>query len=190
MAPGATIGAATPVNFLGEKAPEKVISYWRAEMRATAEKNKRPVQIADAMVDEAVEIPGLIERGKLLTLTSNEALKYEIADYKAEDIAEVLKTIGISGAKVIHGSKRMGNMKELLKPYLVWFIVGFIFLLLEFVIPGLITVFLRDQRMDSGNIMSIFRNFIQHTIIHFRVFFCFAVGVLTKMVQDFIRGNR
>jgi len=30
MAPGATIGAATPVDFLGKKAPEKVISYGEA----------------------------------------------------------------------------------------------------------------------------------------------------------------
>ena len=141
MAPAATIGASTPVNFLGEKAPEKIISYWRAEMRATAERNKRPVRIADAMVDEAVEIPGLIERGKLLTLTTQEALKYEIADYQAEDIAEVLKTIGMSGAQVIQGPTRMDNMKEWLKPQLIWFIVGLIFLLLEFAIPGLITVF-------------------------------------------------
>ncbi len=40
-------------------------------MRATAEKNKRPVRIADAMVDESVEIPGLIEKSKLLTLTTS-----------------------------------------------------------------------------------------------------------------------
>lgn len=141
MAPGATIGASTPVNFLGEKASEKVISYWRAEMRATAEKNKRPVRIADAMVDEVVEIPGLIEKGKLLTLTTEEALKYEIADYQAEDIAEVLKTVDMSGAQVIQGPTRMDNLEEWLKPQLIWFIVGLIFLLLEFAIPGLITSF-------------------------------------------------
>ena len=141
MAPGATIGASTPVNFLGEKASEKVISYFRAEMRATAEKNNRPVRIADAMVDEAVEISGLIEKGKLLTLTTEEALKYEIADYQAEDIAEVLKTVDMSGAQVIQGPTRIDNIKEWLEPQLIWFIVGLIFLLLEFAIPGLITVF-------------------------------------------------
>ena len=35
----------------------------------------------------------------------------------------------------------METLKELLKPQLIWFIVGFIFLLLEFAIPGLITLF-------------------------------------------------
>ncbi len=141
MAPGATIGAATPVNFLGEKASEKVISYWRAEMRATAEKNNRPVRIADAMVDEIVEIPDLIEKGKLLTLTTEEALKYEIADYKAEDITEVLKKTGMAGARIIQGPPKTDTIDEWLKPELIWFIIGLIFIILEFSIPGLITVF-------------------------------------------------
>ena len=141
MAPGAIIGAATPVNFLGEKASEKVISYWRAEMRATAEKNKRPVQIADAMVDEAVEIPGLIEKGKLLTLTTEEALKYEIADYQAEDITEVLKKTDMAGARIIQGSPKTDTMDEWLKPELIWFVIGLILIILEFLIPGLITIF-------------------------------------------------
>jgi len=141
MAPGATIGAATPVNFLGEKASEKVISYWRAEMRATAEKNKRPVQIADAMVDEAVEIPGLIEKGKLLTLTTEEALKYEIADYQAEDITEVLKKTDMAGARIIQGPPKTDTMDEWLKPELIWFVIGLILIILEFLIPGLITIF-------------------------------------------------
>jgi membrane-bound ClpP family serine protease len=141
MAPGATIGAATPVNFLGEKASEKVISYWRAEMRATAEKNKRPVQIADAMVDEAVEIPGLIEKGKLLTLTTEEALKYEIADYQAKDITEVLKKTDMAGARIIQGSPKTDTMDKWLKPELIWFVIGLILIILEFLIPGLITIF-------------------------------------------------
>ncbi len=141
MAPGATIGAATPVNFLGEKASEKVISYWRAEMRATAEKNNRPVRIADAMVDEDVEIPGLIEKGKLLTLTTEEALKYEIADYQAEDITEVLKKTGMAGARIIQGPPKTDTMDEWLKPELIWFIFGLILIILEFSNPGLITIF-------------------------------------------------
>lgn len=141
MTPGATIGAATPVNFLGEKAPEKVISYWRAEMRATAEKNKRPVQIADAMVDEDVEIPGLIEKGKLLTLTTEEALRHGIADYQAENIKEVLQTIGLSGASVIMAPEEKGLLEAWLEPQIIWFVIGLILMILEFMIPGLITIF-------------------------------------------------
>ncbi len=35
----------------------------------------------------------------------------------------------------------MDNLSEWLKPQLIWFIVGFIFLLMEFALPGLITLF-------------------------------------------------
>ncbi|MDP6775439.1 MAG: nodulation protein NfeD, partial [Candidatus Latescibacteria bacterium] len=42
MVEGGTIGAATAVNMQGEKASEKIISYFRNEMKATAEKRGRP----------------------------------------------------------------------------------------------------------------------------------------------------
>ncbi|MEW6379793.1 MAG: NfeD family protein [bacterium] len=87
MAPGATIGAATPViidpfSQKGEPASEKVISYFRKEMKATAEKNHRPSRIAEAMVDPDVVIEGLTEKGKLLTLTTSEALRSKVADFE------------------------------------------------------------------------------------------------------------
>src|SRR5687767_6045095 len=64
MAPGGTIGAATPVvGGAGESQPadEKSVSYVRKEFRATAEARKRPPELAEAMVDVDVEIPGVIE---------------------------------------------------------------------------------------------------------------------------------
>ena len=75
MANGGTIGAATPVAMGQPGAPaqpvaEKTVSYVRKEFRATAEARKRPPIIAEAMVDADVEIPGLIQKGKLLTLTT------------------------------------------------------------------------------------------------------------------------
>jgi membrane-bound serine protease (ClpP class) len=75
MADGGTIGAATPVQMGQGGAPEavseKTVSYVRKEFRATAEARKRPPLIAEAMVDADIEIKGLIEKGKLLTLTTN-----------------------------------------------------------------------------------------------------------------------
>ena len=46
MVPGSSIGAATVVNETGEKVGEKYQSYMRSEMRSTAEKNGRRVDIA------------------------------------------------------------------------------------------------------------------------------------------------
>ena len=50
MSTGASIGAATAVDLQGKKASEKVISYFRAQMRATAEATGRRADIAEAMV--------------------------------------------------------------------------------------------------------------------------------------------
>src|SRR4030042_4888212 len=56
MVPGSSIGAATVVNETGEKVGEKYQSYMRSEMRSTAEKNGRRVDIAEGMVDERIII--------------------------------------------------------------------------------------------------------------------------------------
>jgi membrane-bound serine protease (ClpP class) len=103
MAPGATIGAATPVMAGAEGAQavsEKTVSYVRKEFRATAESRKRPALIAEAMVDADVAIRGVIEKGKLLTLTTDEALKHKVAEHRAENVAAALERVGVAGAEL------------------------------------------------------------------------------------------
>jgi len=105
IADGGTIGAATPVQLgqpgePAEPVEEKTVSYVRKEFRATAESRKRPPLIAEAMVDADVEIPGLVEKGKLLTLTTEEALRHGVADFRADSIEGVLEQLGLAGAEV------------------------------------------------------------------------------------------
>jgi membrane-bound serine protease (ClpP class) len=105
MADGATIGAATPVGMGVPGAPpqpvaEKTISYMRKEFRATAESRKRPPVLAEAMVDADVEIPGIIDKGKLLTLTTEEALLHKIADFRADSLDAVLEALDLRSAEV------------------------------------------------------------------------------------------
>jgi membrane-bound serine protease (ClpP class) len=87
MRPGSVMGAATPVTGDGETAPEKIVSAMRAEMRALAEARGLDPRVAEAMVDPEIEIPGVIERGKLLTLTSAEAERIgyarQVSDWNA-----------------------------------------------------------------------------------------------------------
>jgi membrane-bound serine protease (ClpP class) len=109
MGDGGTIGAATPVQMGQPGAPaqpveEKTVSYVRKEFRATAEARKRPPLVAEAMVDADVEIPDLIEKGKLLTLTTDEALKHKVADFRTDTIEEVLKQLGLVGAEIRRAS--------------------------------------------------------------------------------------
>jgi len=109
MTEGGTIGAATPVlsGQPGAEAlpvSEKTVSYVRTEFRATAESRKRPPLIAEAMVDPDVAIRGVIEKGKLLTLTTEEALKYKVADFRADTLESALDMLGLGGAEVRRAS--------------------------------------------------------------------------------------
>ena len=105
MRKGASIGAATVVNQTGEGMPDKYQSYMRAMMRATAEAHGhdtiisgrdttykwiRDPKIAEAMVDNRVVIPGLIDSAKTLTLTTEEAIKWDYCEGTAESVDEVI----------------------------------------------------------------------------------------------------
>ena len=78
MRPGAVLGAATPVDGQGVKASEKMVSAMRGEFRALAEARGLDPRVAEAMVDERVEVPGLDTPDELLTLSTNEALRVRL----------------------------------------------------------------------------------------------------------------
>ena len=90
MSPGASIGAATVVDGSGQRAPDKYQSYMRAIMRATAEENHRNPAIAEAMVDEAVELDSLKKPGQVITFSTTEAIKHGYCEGKAESIRDIL----------------------------------------------------------------------------------------------------
>lgn len=101
MVPGSLIGAATVVDQQGEKVGEKYQSYMRSEMRSTAEKNGRRVDIAEGMVDERVVVPGIDDSTKLITLTSTEALKYGFADTLLKDYDEIFAYFKLGNAEKV-----------------------------------------------------------------------------------------
>ncbi|MDR1336431.1 MAG: nodulation protein NfeD [Tannerella sp.] len=105
MRRGANIGAATVVDASGGEMPDKYQSYMRSMMRSTAEAHgkdtviqgrdttyrwKRDPQIAEAMVDDRIVIPNLIDSGKTLTFTAEEALQWGYCDGIAESVEDVL----------------------------------------------------------------------------------------------------
>ncbi len=101
MRPGANIGAATVVSQTGEALPDKYQSYMRSMMRSTAEASGRDPEIAQAMVDPRIVIPGIIDSGMVLTFTTSEAIKNGFCEGKAESIKEVLKLSGIEEYEII-----------------------------------------------------------------------------------------
>lgn len=100
MRPGSVIGAATPVDGSGTKAPEKIVSAMRSEMRALAEARGLDPAVAEAMVDEDVAIEGVVEEGKLLTLTTEEAVELGYAE-ATDGLDTLLGELGLAGAAVV-----------------------------------------------------------------------------------------
>ena len=176
MASGATIGATTAVDMSGNKASEKVISYMREEMAATAEKRGRNKFIARGMVDEELEFPSKVKKeyvsengdtdtiktiihflivendtiyvddiegrkqGNLITLTTDQALKYNIADYSADTFSDVLDFLGYSNFQINKTSENWSEnfVRFLTNPVVASLLTtfGFLGILFELQSPG------------------------------------------------------
>ena len=140
MRPGSVIGAATPVDGSGQKASEKIVSAMRSEMRALAEAAGLDPTVAEAMVDERIAIPDVVEEGQLLTLTTEEAVALGYAR-EVEDLNAVLAVAGAQGAPVrrheINWSERL--VRFLSHPTVAPFLLslGFLGLIIEIRSPGL-----------------------------------------------------
>ncbi|MFP4624193.1 MAG: NfeD family protein [Gemmatimonadota bacterium] len=138
MVPGAIIGAATPVTGEGQKATEKIVSAMRSEMRALAERRGLDPRIAEAMVDEEIAVDGVIERGKLLTLTTDEAESVGYARV-AEDLGDALQQAGVAAERVVTAEINWAEnavrflTHPLVSPFLLS--LGFLGLLIEIKTP-------------------------------------------------------
>ena len=154
MAGGGLIGAATAVDMSGKKGSEKVISFMREEMASTAEKRGRSKDIARGMVDEELAFTHLVingdsvlvddiegqKEGKLISLTTDQAIKYGIADGSAETIDAILDSLGYSTAELIETSENWSEkiVRFLTDPVVASLLTtfGFLGILFELQSPG------------------------------------------------------
>ncbi len=101
MVPGSSIGAATVVEGAGgDAAPDKYQSYMRGLMRSTAEANGRDPRIAEAMVDETLEVEGVSPAGSVLTLSATEARQLGVADAVLDEMGAVIEQAGLTETQV------------------------------------------------------------------------------------------
>ena len=102
MAPGASIGAATVVNGTdGAAAPDKYQSYMRSMMRSTAEASGRNPQIAEAMVDEKLVLPGLSDDQSVITFSVSEAIQNGYCEGEYTSQKAILEALNLQAAQVI-----------------------------------------------------------------------------------------
>ncbi|MDP6775538.1 MAG: NfeD family protein, partial [Candidatus Latescibacteria bacterium] len=98
------------------------------------------------MVDEDVDVPELAPKGKLLTLTTEEAIEQELAEFKVssaqegEKLGEVLKHYGLEDAAILSQSVNWAEqlVRWLTHPYLASLLLslGFLGLIFEIQSPG------------------------------------------------------
>jgi len=129
MAPGASIGAATVVvGTSGQAAPDKYQSYMRSIMRSTAEANGRNPKIAEAMVDEEIEIDSISEAGKVLTFSTSEAIKNGFCEAQVNSIEEILERNGVEKYQLIEFE--LGLTERIIKFFLNPIISGILILVI------------------------------------------------------------
>ncbi len=140
MAPGSSIGAATVVDQSGNKMSEKYQSFMRSEMRSVAEKNGRRTDIAQGMVDERIVVPGLVDSTELITLTTDEALKYGIADTVVTSTKDLLKAFNLENAAIVDVTPNWAEdvVGFLHNPIVTTLLlmIGFVVLFIEVKSPG------------------------------------------------------
>ncbi|MEZ4271883.1 MAG: hypothetical protein R3C68_10780, partial [Myxococcota bacterium] len=117
-----------------------VVSYMRAEMRATAEAKGRRADIAEAMVDADIVIKDVIAKDKLLTLTSAKAVELKVADAEVGTFDEAIVLLNLGGAQKTDVETHWGEKiaRVLTDPTVSSMLMtfGFLGLMMELYTPG------------------------------------------------------
>lgn len=140
MTPGSSIGAAAPIDRSGNATDIKMISAWSEKMVAAAQLNNRSPEIARAMVEINADIPGVKEKGTVLSLDATKAKKFGYADRIVKDKMELYQIMGIKEDRVIAIEPTLSEKvaRFVTNPTVMslLFIIGLVGLIAELLIPG------------------------------------------------------
>ena len=128
MSSGASIGAATVVTGDGEQAPDKYQSYMRSIMRSTAEAKGRNPKIAEGMVDEDLQVDSVSQEGKVITFSTNEAIKFGFCDAELNSVEEILERQNIEEYEIT--SFNLSSTENIISLFLNPFVSGILLLLI------------------------------------------------------------
>ncbi len=181
------MGAAEP-RVGNQIADEKLLSVWKEELAAAAETHGRDAEIARAFADREMEIEGVKEKGRILSLSSSEALQLGMVDYVVQSKTEFLTELGIGDAQLTESNLTIGERvaRLLTNPYVapILLTIGISGLILEvfsagfgvFGIIGGISLGL----FFLGNIAAGFSNWI--------VVLVFLSGLILMAIEAFMPG--
>lgn len=188
MAPGSTMGAATPIYLTGNMADAKVMAAWKAKMTSAAEMNDRDPIYAAAMVDPEVEIPGISKQGEVLTLNPGMAQEVGYADGVAQSIDEVLAWLDLTDASIeeIRPSFADQLANWITNPIVasILLVLGILGIVVELLVPGF---------GIAGGIgaVSMLLYFFGHYLAGFagmETIILFIIGVILLLIEIFVPG--
>ncbi|WP_421762883.1 NfeD family protein [Ekhidna sp.] len=128
MAKGSSIGAATVVTQDGAAAPDKYQSYMRSIMRSTAEAKGRNPRMAEAMVDEDIDLDSIATEGKILTLSTSEAIKYGFCEAEVNSIDDIMNRAGVEDYDI--QEFQLGATEKIISLFLNPFVSGILILII------------------------------------------------------------
>ncbi|MFY0601526.1 MAG: nodulation protein NfeD [Cyclobacteriaceae bacterium] len=128
MANASSIGAATVVTQDGAAAPDKYQSYMRSIMRSTAEATGRNPEIAEAMVDEDIDLDSIATEGKVLTLSVSEAIELGFCEAQVESVDEIMKRSGVEDYEIIEFE--LGISEKIISLFINPFVSGILILII------------------------------------------------------------
>lgn len=183
MATNSTIGSAETIPNT-----EKILSTWRSFLRDTAQYRGRNTDIIQAMADSDIEVTGINTKGKLINLTSQEALEFGIADLVSDDYDEMLEYFGIANVNIVKVEEGLqAKLAKLIsKPYVssLLLTLGLVGLVVEILTPGFgiggtISI-IGFGLFFGGNILAGNSNWTSLAL--------FATGLLLLVVEGFVPG--
>ncbi|PTM59484.1 NfeD family protein [Desmospora activa] len=188
MTPGSAMGAAAPVTITGEEADPKTVAFWRSNMQAAAEAQGRDPEIAGGMVDRNVEIEGIKEKGELISLSAQQAVKLEMADKLVANEQEVLRFLKAEDAEVVHTDLTVSERiaRFVTSPYVipVLFTIGLAGIAIELFSPG----FGIPGTIGLGAFVLYFFGHFLAGFAGYETLVLFVIGLILLAIEIFVAG--
>jgi membrane-bound serine protease (ClpP class) len=190
MVPGSTMGSAAIIDQQGNTAGKKAESYWIAAMKSAATQNERNPIYAQAMADESVDLPEYgAGKGKLLTLTSEQAVEVGYSEGTVKNLNELLKRLNLEDAEVRSVKESFADKvaRFITHPVVVPILltIGSLGLVLELYSPG----FGIPGFMGLSALLMFFYGHLVAGLAGFETLILFVVGIALVILEFFLPGG-
>lgn len=190
MIPSATMGSAAIITQDGNAADEKARSAWHSMMKAAAENGGRDPIYAVAMADDNIDLPELdAPKGKLLTLTSSQAVEIGYAEGIVSSFSELLQELGLQNAEVRTVEETFAEKlaRFITNPIVIPILltIGSLGLVLELYSPG----FGIPGFMGITSLLLFFYGHLVAGLAGYETFILFIVGLILIVLELFLPGG-